>query len=75
MRNPQVEDMIVVVDMMTIVEEEEVAGTMTVAVSIDLVVVVNFSGGTTSSHSIHLVRSLVLCSNSGYSGGGGYGGY
>lgn len=36
MRNPQVEDMIVVVDMMTIVEEEEVVGTMTVAVSVDL---------------------------------------
>lgn len=36
MRNPQVEDMIVVEDMMTIVEEEEVVGTMTVAVSVDL---------------------------------------
>ncbi len=36
MRNPQVEDMIVVVDMMTIVEVVEGAGTMTVAVSVDL---------------------------------------
>lgn len=57
--------MIVVEDMMTIVEVVEGAGTMTVAVSVDLVVAVNyFSGETISSHSIHLAcalsRSLLL---------------